>query len=399
MIDIEAFQFGLASFLFGMSGFCANSLLLRGGHRQTNWPLALFFVVQSITLLPILVFKLDAQNSLGFFHLALEFLEVPLTMVQAPLFWLYVRGLTSEYGHRDIRYVPLHIFPIGLAVLVYALFLTLPDGAAEQLGQSEATAQSSVYVLYGLYGVIILFQLQVAVYVVMTIRLLKVYRARLKDLFASTEDRELTWIWWIASAVGIYWIFSTLQSVAAIFDIQLLQVDTRTSIYITAIFTVPLMWVIALWGLRQQPGLGRVITQSAPEAAFNTAQTIKYERSALTSDHANRIASKIEAAMHKDLLYRDPNLSLWDLAKHIGVTSNYVSQTLNETLGDSFFDYVNRRRIKDALQQMQTTDQTILVIAYDVGFNSRSAFYRAFKRETGQTPSQWRTAQGGLAPV
>ncbi|MGC1503502.1 MAG: AraC family transcriptional regulator [Sulfitobacter sp.] len=393
MIDIEAFQFGLASFLLGMSGFCANSLLLRRKHRWVNWPLALFFLIQSITLLPIVLVKLDAGNRLGFFHLALEFLETPLTMMQAPLFWLYIRGLTSEDGNRNIRYISLHLFPIGLAVFVYVLFLMLPDGAAEQLEQGEVTAQSAVFVLYCLFALLILFYTQIAVYLVMSIRLLTAYKTRLKDLFASTEDRELTWLWWISGAAGIYWAFSTLQLVTALFDIRMLQLDMETSIYITAIFTVPFMWIIALWGLRQQPGLARVPNGIIQETPPRPVRTTKYERSALTSDHANRIASKIEAAMQKDLLYRDPNLSLWDLAKHIAVTSNYVSQTLNETLGESFFDYVNRKRIKDAQQQMQTTDQTVLVIAYDVGFNSRSAFYRAFKREAGQTPSAWRTVQ------
>ena len=94
--------------------------------------------------------------------------------------------------------------------------------------------------------------------------------------------------------------------------------------------------------------------------------------------------------MSKDLLYRDPNLSLWDLAKHIGVTSHYVSQSLNTHLGQSFFELVNGWRIKDAITQLTTTDATILVITYDVGFNSRSAFYKAFKRETGKTPTDLR---------
>jgi AraC-like DNA-binding protein len=95
--------------------------------------------------------------------------------------------------------------------------------------------------------------------------------------------------------------------------------------------------------------------------------------------------------MSNDLVYRDPNLSLWDLAKHIGVTSAYVSQTLNTTIGSNFFDYINSWRVRDAVEQLQNSDETILVITYDVGFNSRSSFYKAFKREMGTTPSELRT--------
>jgi AraC-like DNA-binding protein len=151
-------------------------------------------------------------------------------------------------------------------------------------------------------------------------------------------------------------------------------------------------WVIGIWGVRQQPGLIRNLPDDAPAPTRSALQPAKYERSALTDDHAARIAAKIEQAMSRDMLYRDANLSLWDLAKHIKVTSNYVSQTLNMTLNSNFFDYVNKWRIKDAVKQLRDTDETILVVAYDVGFNSRSSFYNAFKREMGTTPSKLRSS-------
>lgn len=78
------------------------------------------------------------------------------------------------------------------------------------------------------------------------------------------------------------------------------------------------------------------------------------------------------------------------LARHIGVSPNYVSQTLNDTVGDSFFDFVNSYRILDAQDLLRDTDQTVLAIAFEVGFNSRSSFYTAFKKVTGQTPTAFR---------
>ncbi|WOI35276.1 helix-turn-helix transcriptional regulator [Tritonibacter scottomollicae] len=91
--------------------------------------------------------------------------------------------------------------------------------------------------------------------------------------------------------------------------------------------------------------------------------------------------------MENDHLYRNPNLSLWDLSKHIGVTSNHLSQTLNETIGSTFFDYVNRWRVEEAANRVRDSSDTILAIAYDVGFNSKSSFYSAFKKHLGVTPS------------
>jgi AraC-like DNA-binding protein len=94
--------------------------------------------------------------------------------------------------------------------------------------------------------------------------------------------------------------------------------------------------------------------------------------------------------MQDDRLYLDPNLSLTKLARHVRVASNHVSQTLNEALEETFFDYVNRWRIEAALPHIAEGKETVLTIALDVGFNTRSTFYTAFKRVTGMTPRAYR---------
>ncbi|MCY4334687.1 MAG: AraC family transcriptional regulator [Litoreibacter sp.] len=73
------------------------------------------------------------------------------------------------------------------------------------------------------------------------------------------------------------------------------------------------------------------------------------------------------------------------------MSDNYVSQVLNEKIGQSFFDFVNSYRVKEAQTRLLNSDETILAIAYDIGFNSRSSFYTAFKKGTGQTPTAFRS--------
>ena len=94
--------------------------------------------------------------------------------------------------------------------------------------------------------------------------------------------------------------------------------------------------------------------------------------------------------MQQDTLYLDASLSLPKLAKHIHTSPNYISQTLNETLGMSFFDYVNKYRVSAAQQLLENTEETVLNIAMAVGFNSKSSFYTAFKKHTQLTPSQFK---------
>ena len=94
--------------------------------------------------------------------------------------------------------------------------------------------------------------------------------------------------------------------------------------------------------------------------------------------------------MTSENLYLDANLSLPKLAKHIHTSPNYISQTLNETLATNFFDYVNHKRIVAAQKLLLESELTVLDIAMQVGFNSKSAFYSAFKKHTQLTPSSYK---------
>jgi AraC-like DNA-binding protein len=71
-------------------------------------------------------------------------------------------------------------------------------------------------------------------------------------------------------------------------------------------------------------------------------------------------------------------------------------------LKTNFFEYVNDRRIRDAIPRLIEGEDPIMSVAYDVGFNSRSAFYKAFRSTTGQTPTEFRLTTAGRshsAPV
>lgn len=393
MTQAETFLFGSTALMLGLSLICANLLFLRQKHRRVFLPLGFFFVSQVISELLFLFDLLADPETMGAYLRLAVGLTLPVAMTQAPLFWLYVRALTSEDDEEPLRHKTLHALPLCFAVCAFVLYQTLPLALTNGLEAEIVVVTGwNAFALVAVYTGVVLFYLQVAFYVTLTIRLLIRHNSRLKDLFASTEDRELTWVWWIAFAAAIYLVFSMVGLL-----LQMMGWWPAADLVISKevmdqMISAGLIWVIALWGLRQKPGLIRQTgdDDGGREELLTQEETEKYKHSALTLDHSRRIAAKIEAAMDKDLLYRDPNLSLWDLAKHIGVTSNYVSQTLNETLGESFFDYVNRWRIKDAVRQMKSTEETILVLAYDVGFNSRSSFYKAFKRETGMTPSELR---------
>ena len=388
-MTLDILNTAISAATFGLCLFCANLLLLRRQDPGIHLPLALLFLVQAVSnLFGVFTFgAAEADISAPIMKISIVF--GALDIASPFLFWLYVYALTSEDELATVPRLRYHIVPIAVATACFWSLLLLPSDI-DQVEFVEDDPRLLGILLISLAVLIgdVLMKIMIATYLYLTIRRLIAYQQRLKDIFASTENRELNWIWMIIISGGLFLLLSLATSIAvwvgALNEAEL----SNTAITFESLAQLALFWVIGIWGLRQRPGLRRepMIAPTPP----SEAPTRKYEKSALDEERALRIAQKIEVSMQKDMLYRDPNLSLWDLAKHISVSSHYVSQTLNTHLNKSFFDLVNGWRIKEAITQLTTTDETILVIAYDVGFNSRSAFYKAFKRETGKTPSDMR---------
>ncbi len=113
----------------------------------------------------------------------------------------------------------------------------------------------------------------------------------------------------------------------------------------------------------------------------------KYQRSALDEAAARQLFADIDAAMHRERWWQDPELDLATLAARSGYSPHYLSQAINSGSGGNFYDYINRFRVEAVKQALLAgSDDTVLQLAFAAGFNSKSAFYAAFKRDTGLTP-------------
>ncbi|WP_165769945.1 helix-turn-helix domain-containing protein [Flagellimonas pacifica] len=107
----------------------------------------------------------------------------------------------------------------------------------------------------------------------------------------------------------------------------------------------------------------------------------------------NKYLKKLTSFMEERKPYLDCELTLQKLAFQTDIPEKDLSILINHQLGKHFFDFVNEYRIneaKEVLKNPNEKDVTILEILYQVGFNSKSSFYTAFKKITNQTPVQYR---------
>jgi AraC-like DNA-binding protein len=116
------------------------------------------------------------------------------------------------------------------------------------------------------------------------------------------------------------------------------------------------------------------------------------ETSTPIDEKTKLLGQKIEFVLIQQKAHHNPNLKLGFLADQVQEPAYLVSQALNKYFGKSFYELVNELRIKEAemkLKEFNIKKETIEGLALDVGFNSRAAFYRAFKKHTGKTPTEF----------
>lgn len=373
----------LAAATLGVIMLCLSLLVSQAGNRA-RWPLMTVFGAAALIMLPPVLMP-------DFSRIYLDLLPFGLWahLVLAPALWLYVEALTGEvpfaFGRQHLRHAIIPAF--GLLVPVFTLMLPQATRTA-MLGRGEAVSDPWALALAVMaFGLILLWILQSVVYIWCIQRRLSGYRRRLRDLYAHTDGRELWWLSVVTVLIGGLW--GVLLVSTAIDAMGTTSPVSASILYVPAFAGV---WALAVFGLSQAPGFEGRYADVAEAPPSPSPVTAKYSRSALTDTQARRIAARLDRAMRDQKLYLDPTLSLPALSKQVGISANHISQTLNGHLGESFFEYVNRWRAQAARPLLLETDKTVLDIALEVGFNSKSAFYSAFKRVTGTTPTAYRKA-------
>jgi AraC-like DNA-binding protein len=362
-------------------------------HSAVRRSLAVFLAVVAVNNIPYALARILGPEAIAGFQAIDLTVGLASSLCLAPAFWLYVMVLTSPRAERPAN-LHRHFALAAMALLLGVVMTAVSPESWEAFYSNAPLAESPISL--ALVAAIGLLQIatypQIAIYLVLIIRRLLRYRLMLRDVYASTEKHELRWIYAIAVLGGFFW---TVYALLVLADFGIAKGDLPHALDMGAnLAGLAIVGTIALWGVRERPALLpdtgiASLPGNAPDGLTYSGDE-KYKKSSLSEEAMERIARKLKAAMDVDHLHRDPNLSLWTLARHIGASPNYISQTLNEVIGKSFFDFVNGYRVEEAKALLATTKSSVLTITYEVGFNARSSFYNAFRRVAGETPTNYR---------
>jgi len=194
--------------------------------------------------------------------------------------------------------------------------------------------------------------------------------------YSSQEKKELKWL----KSIMITFMAVALLDVAFYFIGNNITGFRTIAAYITTTVHALIIYT-----------MGYLVILN-PKILFDQ-KPAQYERSALSNDTAKRILKEIIQYVENNKPYLDSNLRMSQLADELSISSNQLSQVLNQELDKNFNEFINSYRVKEVQERLKENkfqNLTILAIAEDSGFNSKNAFNRAFKYYTGVTPSQYK---------
>jgi AraC-like DNA-binding protein len=304
-------------------------------------------------------------------------------LLHGPLLYLYTAALTDQ--SKNWKITALHFVVPTLFVIAIADFFFLSQSQQYEVFQNKGIAYDTVNRWHRLA-----VKSSGVLYIVWTLYLLKVHKKNITDQFSNTDRINLYWILYLIAGLTLVWFFVFLG------NDQLL--------FLTAVLMVILM---GYFGINQVGIFSPQLKTKEIESATNTENIAsnamdssttdisplqKYEKSGLTKAMADELYNKLKVAMEEKEYFTNAELKMSDLAEALEVHPNILSQVINTYESKNFYDYINELRIQKfigLLSDLENKKFTIMSLAYDCGFNSKSSFNKYFKKVTTQTPTEY----------
>ena len=311
-----------------------------------------------------------------------------ITFTYGPLMYLYVKFMTNPGKKFNWLYL-LHFTPFIAFFAVSVVFRTEPL-VRDLRSFFVADKLISLRIIYGTS-----FFLSITIYSVLAFIEIGRHQKNLKNLISYTSG-VITLNWLKIIAVSFYLSYFILFILGGLNMIgNYIPFDPYFVIFgFITIFS----FVFSFYSIRQPAIFGKEIINDTDEKK----DAEKYIKSGLKQKQAKQYLEKLISYVEVNKPYLNRDLSIYDLSQLTGIPRHYITQILNENHKRNFFTFINEYRVNEVIERFNDphfSHYTILAIAYDAGFNSKTTFNAIFKNQTGLTPSQFREKQNRTAGV
>ena len=356
-------------------------LTVKTSNKKANVFLGVYFLVFAIHISVFFYSKYITLPSV------LEMVRDHIAFFTSPLLFLYV--ISSIYSDFKLKLKHLlHLLPFVIQVLIFSPRFYFADISTRNflLENLNNTIEGKLSIIFGLF--IAFFYL-----VVMFLELRK-YKQLLLENYSNKSAFNYKWLYQLLILLSIIFCFSFFKQAYKFYgtNVEILNIFR---VILTLALLGFLTWIVLK--SMYNPDLFRNINSEhtlAKKILIEENITNKSEKD--SREDINRLLEFMES----EEPYLDATLTLQKLAEKIEIPNRDVSILINHNLNQHFFDFIIQFRIQKAqniLLNPKNNQLTIQQIMYDVGFNSKSSFYTAFKKQTGVTPSEYRKNKDSIS--
>jgi len=228
------------------------------------------------------------------------------------------------------------------------------------------------------------YAMHIMTYVFICFLEIRRYKKVIGDNYSRLEWLNLGWLQWTFLVFSVIVLADVIQFLSYFFNFNTPQLSNLVFLLILA--AINLLYFYGFAPSRRSVGFNK------EDLAFSTS--ISSRKKLNTSLKENLLLiENLEAHIHSRESFRNSNLTIAMLAQELDIQKRTLSELINDHYGQNFVDFINTHRInlaKKKLKHPTDTNETILEVLFEVGFNSKSSFNSAFKKKTGLTPSEFK---------
>ena len=330
-----------------------------------------------------LAFYYDNLSNNPLFANELNLVLFSIPLLSSPILYLYIKSVSLN-GKLNLKAHWPHFLPF-LALNIIMLFIYYSNQGNVYLENGYPhfaliLSKNWSYLLLGSMGLV------PGYYSFMALILLKKFERALPDEYSFTEQISLNWLKWMVIVLLLLFVglFVLIR-----FSVQFGWLVYPNLFAWVGVILSSYVFFIGFFGLRQYAPKIIKLTLNPLETQ---TQKPSYQNSGLDERRLSEIFVQLGKYMEEAKPYLQDDLSLSILASQLEVTSNQLSQVINQQSGVNFFTFINRFRVEAVKEQLQNPafdHYSILGIAYTCGFRSKSAFNKVFKEISGITPAEY----------
>lgn len=362
-------------------GFAITAVILfmLVNSKKRRLPQKILIVFLTFVALTIACFY-AALHDLKLLYLITLFFENGERLLFGPVIYIYVKSLFLKEQHLIKNHLG-HFVPF----LLYTVFVTIPLVMSSFVGESIF---DYLVPLHERPYLSLSKDVYLIVYIFFSMRLFFKFKGIMKLNYSSFSTMRINWLEkFLFSFMGLLLVDFFITAYEVVFG-HFTDWDTG---YITVAILISLVAYLGYNGVKQTAIM--VPDFLIGEGVAKRGRGVANRSLELSEEELTDLKLRLEEVMKNVKPYLDQEITLSSLAKLVGTSDKKLSSLLNQSLTISFYDFINGHRVaavKEKLKEEANNKYSIIGLAYAAGFNSKSSFYRAFKKETGISPAAYK---------